>query len=166
MLTKRQKLRKKLLLLKKKVIIIQNMSESKVKRRYWVHPINRLRQAKGVYHNLLQELRNPQFSDRHRQYMRMSYEHFDHLLQMIKDRITKQDTVMRKAIEPGLKLAVTLHHLSQGSSFQTIAQHYRLGRLTVSNIIYDTCRALWELLQPVYLKPPQGPADWIAISEG
>lgn len=95
----------------------------------------------------------------------MSYESFSKLLSLVKPHITKQDTVFRNAVEPGLKLAVTLHHLAEGASHNSIAYHYRLGRLTVSNAIYDTCQALWTVLQPLYLKPPQGPSEWLQISE-
>lgn len=75
---------------------------------------------------------------------------------------------MRRAIEPGLKLAVTLHHLAEGASHSTIALHYRLGRSTVSNIIYETCDAIWKVLQPLYMKKPDGPREWktIARSKG
>jgi hypothetical protein len=75
---------------------------------------------------------------------------------------------MRRAIEPGLKLAVTLHHLAEGASHSTIVLHYRLRRSTVSNIIYETCDAIWKVLQPLYMKKPDGPREWktIARSKG
>ena len=96
----------------------------------------------------------------------MSYDSFKHILGLVRPHITKQDTQLRKAIEPGIKLAVTLHHLAEGASHNSIAQHFRLGRSTVSKIIEDTCGALWTVLQPIYLKPPTGPACWQAIADG
>lgn len=136
------------------------------KRRYWIHPINQRRNTHGIYHTLIQELRNPDNDDRHKQYLRMSAESFDYLLGMIENDITKTTTRMREPIEPGMKLCITLHHLAEGASHKSIASHYRLGRSTVSNAIYETCKALWKRLQPVYLKSPQNEDEWKVIAEG
>ncbi|KAF6017299.1 hypothetical protein EB796_024366 [Bugula neritina] len=73
---------------------------------------------------------------------------------------------MWKALEPGLKLASTLHHLAEGASHAAIAAHYRLGRSTTSKAIYDTLNALGVVLQPLYLKPPSGPAEWMTVVHG
>ena len=94
----------------------------------------------------------------------MSKDNFDHLLDLVTPHIKKQDTNMREAVEPGLKLAVTLHHLAEGASHCSIAAHYRLGRSTVSQIIYDTCEALYTVLQPVYMPVPSSADDWKKIS--
>jgi hypothetical protein len=96
----------------------------------------------------------------------MNASSFDHILCLITPFLTKQDTPMREAIKPGLKLAVTLHHLAEGSSHSNISAHYRLGRSTVSAIIYDTCNALYKALQPIYLAVPQGKETWKSVSEG
>ena len=97
-----------------------------------MHEINAQRKEKGIYHTLVQELRLG--NDRHSQYFRMNKQSFDHLLSLVAPSITKQDTRLRDSIEPGLKLAVTLHHLAEGASHKSIAAHYRLGRSTVSEI--------------------------------
>ncbi|XP_067944974.1 uncharacterized protein [Watersipora subatra] len=164
-----QRRRIALLLLKKKYLLLKQKKRTLTTnsdRRYWVHPINEKRDQLGVYANLIKELREDQDSRRHIKYLRISPENFDYILEAIKPLITKQDTVMRKSIEPGLKLAATLHHLAEGSSHAAISAHYRLGRSTVSQIIDDTCVALWTVLQPIYLKPPSGPDEWRAIAEG
>ncbi|KAF6017537.1 hypothetical protein EB796_024142 [Bugula neritina] len=72
---------------------------------------------------------------------------------------------MRKALKPGLKLALTLHHLAEGGSHAAIAAHYRLGRST-TEAIYDTLNALWIVLQSLYLKPPSGPAELMKVVHG
>lgn len=158
--------KKKLLLLKKKKLMLKKKREQqeKKKRAYWVHPINQHRDTRGVFGSLLQELRCD--NARHIMYMRMSTESFDHILSLIYGDIQKMDTNMRPAIQPALKLAVTLHHLAEGASHSSIAAHYRLGRSTVSEMIYDTCRALYKVLQPIYMRTPTGPDEWKAVADG
>lgn len=134
-----------------------------MRRRYWVHPMNQTRNDTGVFAGRIRQLRH--FDDRYSSYFRMSPQTFDHLLSLIKSRITRQDTFMRLAIEPELRLAITLHHLAEGSSHSSIAIHYGLGRSTVSGIVYDTCEAIWTVLQPTYMRLPSGPQEWSAVSE-
>ena len=154
-----------LLLLKKKKLVLKRLrGESTPKREYWVHPISLRRHELGVYHTLVQEMRL--YNNRHTKYLRMGPESFDFILNKITPLIEKQDTNMRKSLEPGLKLAVTLHHLAEGASHRTIADHYRLGRSTVSEIIYATCNAIWETMQPEFMKPPAGPGDMKEIAKG
>ena len=112
----------RVLLLLKKLLLLLNLEQVHPKRQYWVHPLNLKRESHGVFHQLVLELR--QFESHHRKYLRMTVENFDHLLSLVSPRIKRQDTVMRKAIEPALKLAVTLHHLAEGSSQSNIAMHY------------------------------------------
>lgn len=157
----------KLLILKKNILILKKKQLAKKKtRKYWVHPINLNRNERGLYHTLIQELRLANSVERHHKYLRMSAKSFDCLLELIKPRIVKQNTQLRKSIEPELKLAITIHHLAEGSTYQTIAHHYRLGKSTVSNIIYETCKAICDILQPLYMKEPQDAEKWLNIAEG
>ena len=73
---------------------------------------------------------------------------------------------MQQAIQPALKLAVALHHLAEGARHSSIAAHYHLGKSTLSEIIYDTCRALYKVLQPIYMRTPSGPDEWKAVADG
>ena len=77
-----------------------------------------------MYSNLIQELREENAVDRHRQYLRMDKSSFDSLVNLIGPKIAKSDTNMRESIKPAVKIAVTLHHLAEGSSHHSIAAHY------------------------------------------
>ena len=79
----------------------------------------------------------------------MNKDSVDQLLTLIGTSIAKQDTKMKEAIEPGLKLAITLHHLAERASHKSIAHHYRRKLFTVSQIIYDTCEAIYKVLQTI-----------------
>lgn len=84
---------------------------------------------------------------------------------MISHRIRRQDTTMRAAIPPDTRLCVALHFLVTGMSFTTLAYIYALGRKTVSDIVYDTCEALYEILQPIYLRMPESQMEWQRIAD-
>lgn len=159
----------RLLLLKKKKILLQKrkktIDQAKIKKtRLWVDDLNRERELKGLYTTLIDDLRKPENAQKHLKYLRMTKENFDYILTMIRPYIQRRDTHMRKAIPAGLKLAITLHYLAEGSSFISIAIHYRIGRKTAADAIYETCNAIWTVLQPLYLAPPCV-TKWKKISE-
>ncbi|XP_031358317.1 uncharacterized protein LOC116181999 [Photinus pyralis] len=87
---------------------------------------------------------------------------FDMLLEMIKHKLLKRSR--RVFLIPKLRLAMTLKCLAHGGSFQNLGWEFRVGHSTVSKVIYETCEAIWETLQPIYLKSPSE-TDWMSISE-
>lgn len=132
------------------------------RRQYWVHPMNLTRVGTSM-RNRIEQLKD--YPDRFFTYFRMSPQTFDYVLNAIKPRITRTNTSMRDAIDCDTRLYVTLHFLSSGCSYQNIATHYALGRSTVSCIVMDTCKAIQELLGPIYLAVPQSHDQWRRISE-
>jgi len=118
----------------------------------------------GAFFHLVQELRTDE--ERFFNYFRMTVKNFDYLLNLIHDKLKKIDTNMRKAISPHLKLAVTLHYLAEGSSLKTVSFHFRLGISTTSGIILETCQALYQFLQPLYMTAPQSPTSWKSVAKG
>ena len=95
----------------------------------------------------------------------MSPETFQHLLTLVGPIITKKDTRMREAIGAAERLTLTIHYLAYGDSQQALSFAYRIARSTVSSIIHETCAAIWEALNEVYLRPPRRCHEWKAISE-
>ena len=82
-------------------------------RRCWVQPwldVGRRLQF-GHYHRLMPELRQEDPASFFN-FLQVPPEMFDELLARLGPRCTKEDTQYRKAIEPGLKIAVTLRHLA------------------------------------------------------
>ena len=84
---------------------------------------------------------------------------FDDLLSRIGSVITRKTTNLRHPISAGEQLAVTLRYLVTGDTKQTISFSYRLGHATVSCIIEDTCQAIWSVLSPEFLRPPNSPHE-------
>lgn len=102
------------------------------------------------------------YPDKHRQAYRMDVEHFEEVFSFVKDIITKNDTLFRKAIALEQRLAVTLYYPSTGNSFSTIALLFRLEASTVRSIIFETCSAIWEEMKDRYLKIPD--TEWRALA--
>ena len=84
----------------------------------------------------------------------MSPESFDFLLSKVGPLINKQDTRLRQPISAAERLALTIRYLASGDSQQSMSFSYRMGKATVSNIIQETCQAIWDALNEEYLRPP------------
>nr|XP_058956579.1 putative nuclease HARBI1 [Pocillopora verrucosa] len=133
-------------------------------KRFWVREISRNRKRCGEFHNLVLELR---LGDRelYFRYMCMSPESFDHLLSLVSPLILKRTTKLREPVSAAERLALTLRFLPSGNSQQSMSFSYRVGRQTVSSIIKETCRAIWQVLNEKYLRAPSLPDDWEDIAE-
>ncbi|CAH1383585.1 unnamed protein product [Tenebrio molitor] len=113
-------------------------------KRWHVRPIFANRLAQGDHHNLLQEMILTDHES-YFNYMRMSPIMFEELLSIVGPSITKK-CVIRKPILPAQRLAVTLRFLASGDSYGSLSFAYRLGKTTISNIVTETCSAIWKCL--------------------
>jgi hypothetical protein len=70
--------------------------------------VNQQREKYGAFHTLVKELELDQNRSRYHMYFRMHKEQFDHLHDLLKKRIEKQNTKFRKCIGTRERLAVCL----------------------------------------------------------
>lgn len=96
-------------------------------------------------------------------YLRMSPERLEHLLSLVGPLIKKQDTQMRKSISAQDRLVLTLRFLASGESQQSLSFSF-MGKCTVSNIISETCSAIYNSLKDEYIRTPKSKNDWLKIS--
>lgn len=82
-------------------------------RKCWVKEWIAKRGTQGAYSKLLVELRCED-SQYFKNFLRMSASDFQFLVEKVRPKIEKQDTVMRCAISVGERLAVTLKFLAGG----------------------------------------------------
>jgi len=61
--------------------VLSLLKKRKIKRKYWVHPILRLRREEGEFHFLIKELWD--YPERFSVYFRMSVAQFDALLEIL-----------------------------------------------------------------------------------
>ena len=94
-------------------IVVGRRHRRRKQRSVWVREWIQQRVNKGANHQLLQELRLTDTWS-YRKFLRMDAATFDELLHLVEPHIKHEDTVMRKAIPPGERLALTLRYLATG----------------------------------------------------
>jgi len=67
-------------------------------------------------------------------FLRVDPDIFMELLHHVGPRIEKQDTFFRKALPPGLKLAVTLRYLATGGSYKSLSYSFRIVHVLMLSI--------------------------------
>uniref|UniRef100_A0A8C5QFW8 Uncharacterized protein n=1 Tax=Leptobrachium leishanense TaxID=445787 RepID=A0A8C5QFW8_9ANUR len=89
---------------------------------------------------------------------------FDELLDLMSPTLQRQDTFMRESIAPVERLLITLRYLATGQSLVSLHYAFMIGQSTASNIIRETCCALWDILHDVVMKKPNK-EEWMAIAD-
>jgi hypothetical protein len=117
----------------------------------------------GHYHTLLKELQLESPED-FKGYMRMEPAMFHEILMRVAPRITKEDTNYRKALEPGLKLAITLRFLASGDSYRSLKFNFRVSHNAIGKFIPEVCQAIFEEYYETTTLPSTE-AEWKASSK-
>jgi len=76
------------------------------------------------------------------------------MIYSIEPYIALQDTHFRPAMLSKIRLLVYLQYVMQGINYQTISNHFGLGRLTVCKCVHDIFRAILIHLWQAYLHLP------------
>jgi len=132
------------------------------RRRVWVRPWIQRRQLFGQYETLMAELERESRGD-FVGFMRIDPEMFHELLMRLTPRLTKADTNFRKALEPGLKLAVTLRFMATGDNFRDLAYAFRVPHNTISMFLGDVCQAIVAEYGDEAVKMPSNEEEWRVV---
>lgn len=124
------------------------------RRSIWVREWIEKRQKEGAYGKLLQELRSGDNGEQrlYREFLRMSHQNFEHLLQLVAPLIEKRNTKLRESIPAGERLALTLHFLATGQSFHSLQYLFRIPQCTISMIIPEVLDAIWTVLKDEFIR--------------
>lgn len=79
----------------------------------------------------------------YKNHLRVSKLQFEELLADIEPLIKKQDTMMRNALSPRVKLEITLRFLATGNSFSSLEHMYRVPK-TISKFLKYVLVAIYE----------------------
>lgn len=121
------------------------------KKRVWVREWIARRATNDVTETLIREIRMED-SAAFNSLFRMSVNQFDYLLERVKPYISKQNTIMRQSIPATTRLMITLRFLVTGDSFKSLMFFFRVPHNTISTIIPETCKAVFNVLKTDYLK--------------
>ncbi|XP_056009306.1 uncharacterized protein LOC125679776 [Ostrea edulis] len=92
-------------------------------------------------------------------FLRMPPEMFNELRQRVGPRITKKDTRFRPALDPGMKLALTLRHLASCDSYASQKFGWRVPHNTQSLVVREVCHAILDEYLDEMLTCPITPED-------
>ena len=134
-------------------------------RRWYIRPWIADRENFGHYEHLVPQLRERD-PDTFRYFLRMEPEMFDEILQRIFHRIEKQDTNFKKALDPGLKLAVTLRFLATGESYRNLATGFLVAANSISVFVPDVCDDIIEEFMEETIVIPVTPEGWKEVAQG
>ncbi|XP_049769174.1 uncharacterized protein LOC126106822 [Schistocerca cancellata] len=146
------------------VIVMKNVK--KKKRSIWVREWIMRRSQYGAYNNLLQEL-SIESMDTFENFCRVSSNDLECLLTLIAPVISKRDTKFRTAISAKERLLVTLRFIATGDSYKSLMYLFRIPVSTISMIVPDVCRAIFDVLKREnYLKTPGTTSEWMQVAKG
>ncbi|XP_065216250.1 uncharacterized protein LOC135842631 [Planococcus citri] len=123
-----------------------------VHRQQDIHPLNKNNEHLGEFNHLYPGLRK--HPAKFFEYMRMSVETFDIILNKIKHFITKETTTFKRPLPPAERLMITLRYLATGLSFRQLAFSFRRGKSTIAEVIYETCAVIWDVFVHEYMPVP------------
>ncbi|CAB3229487.1 unnamed protein product [Arctia plantaginis] len=99
---------------------------------------------KCTHENLLREIYTE--PEDYANFLRMDHKTFEELLAILRPRIEKMDTVMRKSISASQRLSITLRYLASGADFEDLKCQACIAPRTLGDIIIATCEAINETL--------------------
>ena len=117
----------------------------------WVKPWLQRRESHGFYAQLLSELKLEEPSI-YKNYLRMTAENFDEILSLIKDDISKKNTVMRDSVSAEIQLAITIRFLATGNSYKDLSMGFRVHESTIGQFVPKVCRAIYKRMKDQYFQ--------------
>ena len=116
---------------------LEEENEEKTRdRQVWAKDWMRRRQARGAFHQLVPELASED-EEAFINYFRMNQVKFHFVTARIQEKIAKKNTLMREAISPAERLAVTLRYLATGETFSSLEKQFRISRTAISAIVIE-----------------------------
>lgn len=126
------------------------MKKNRKKRQMWVKPWLQ-KKLYGTHSQIFTELQHGEIKDM-QDYIRLSPEMFNTLLEKVRTHISRTDTNMRDSISAGARLEATLRYLATGATYGSLQYMSRISKSTLSSIIPDTCDAIYKALKNDYVK--------------
>ena len=98
-------------------------------------------------------------------YLRMQPEMFHKILVRVAPHITKSKK-RRPALDPGLKLVITLRFLVTGNSYHSLAFDFRVAHKTILLFVPEVCDAIVAEFKEELTTTPSTPDEWKDVRPG
>ncbi|KAG8240215.1 hypothetical protein J437_LFUL004675, partial [Ladona fulva] len=131
--------------------ILKRRRKSEQKRSCWVKPWILRRSELGACSTLAKELRiedTLQF----RNFVRMSAQQLQFMVELLGPIIGKKDTKFRRAISVHDRVMVTLRFLASGDSYNSMQYLFRIPKCTIGRIVKEVSKAIFDVLKKRSLK--------------
>ena len=124
------------------------------------------REEEGLYANLVQELMVEDIRT-YREMMRMDYDCFKHILQLIEPYITPQNSGVsgQRVVAAAERLVLTIRFLATGETFSSLNLQFRISERAISHIVDSVSNAIVSYIGQEYIKLPSCSREWLQISE-
>jgi hypothetical protein len=99
-------------------------------------------------------------------FLRLEPAMFRELRARLEPRLLKQDTNWRTALDPGIKLAITLRFLATGDSYKSLMYAFRVAANTICNFIEPVCEAIIAEYAEELFNIPSTPEAWLEVAQG
>lgn len=158
--------------------------QKRKRRRWWVRPeLANRRKESEFYILFMRHYWNDE--EKFHSYVRMSKSSFLKLFDLLRGRLIKDGEMVRRTpIGPEERLVATLRFLGHGKStlfllkfvhtstvrlgmsLVVLSDSFRIAKSTLSNIISETCQAIWDILKPIYIRTPNTADEWLKVGNG
>ena len=137
--------------------------DEKIKRgptRKWIQR----REEEGLYANLVQELM-VEDTRTYKEMMRMNYDCFKHILQLIEPYITLQNSGVsgQRVVTAAERLVLTIRFLATGETFSSLSLQFRISERAISYIVDSVSKATVSYIGKEYIKLPSCSREWLQI---
>ncbi|KAL5237508.1 hypothetical protein ACI65C_004918 [Semiaphis heraclei] len=132
--------------------ILHKKNKSRSKPRWHVKPFLKERRVHGHCHCLTSELQLT-ISELYQNFVRMSASTFEELVCIVGPKIMRFPS-RPDILSVGEVLTATLRYLASGESMMSIMYSFRIGKATVSKLIFQCCEVLWDTLNTKVLVVP------------
>jgi hypothetical protein len=102
----------------------------------------------------------------YRNFMRLDPDTFQEILAKVGPKIQKQNTFWRRAMKPGIKLAITLRYLATGNSYRSLQYGFMVAHSTISSLVIEVCEAIIEEYSAEVMACPVSADAWQEVTEG
>ncbi|KAJ8028008.1 hypothetical protein HOLleu_30128 [Holothuria leucospilota] len=97
--------------------------------------------GRGSLLNVSHQRARPEDVNTSQNYLRMPSEFFDKILERVTPAIERQDTKIRSALPPGLKLLVNLRHLASGDNYLSLSYAFWCSKAAICRMMPEVYKA-------------------------